>query len=177
MLWTSHSDRHFFHVQRLRFGICFSFKRRGCGKKLNRPSFDNNSFLFDFGVTASLQVLPPRQFYDDPIFRREYEDINICGCECLDIEHGADRTGHGVVLKHTICNHLVDNGEGLFGLQAHFAISASISSRSFGTLCVSTRAPFSVTSTSSSMRTPMPRYFAGMSLLKPSGMRLVSGEM
>src|SRR5713226_4942913 len=45
----------------------------------------------------------------------------------------------------------------------YFAISASISCGPFGTLLVSTRAPFSVTSTSSSMRTPMPRYFAGTS--------------
>src|SRR5581483_6949797 len=44
------------------------------------------------------------------------------------------------------------------GVATHAAISRSISRTSFGTSPVSTRGPLSVTSTSSSMRTPMPQY-------------------
>ena len=45
------------------------------------------------------------------------------------------------------------------------AISFSISSAFFGTLLVKTRGPFAVHKTSSSMRTPMPRYCSGMSFV------------
>src|SRR4051812_46715257 len=44
------------------------------------------------------------------------------------------------------------------------AMIASISSGSLGTLRVRLRLPSSVTRTSSSMRMPIPRYFAGASL-------------
>src|SRR5437588_7551501 len=105
MLWTRHSDWNVFDAKHLCLGVRLAFQRSGRRKKLYGPALDDYSFLFDFGVTASLQVLPSRQFNDDPIFWREHEDIKICGCECLDIEHRADRTGHGVVLNHAVSNH------------------------------------------------------------------------
>src|SRR5437773_2196264 len=92
VLWTRHSDWNPFDAQHLCLGVCLAFQRSRRGKKLYGPALDDYSFLFAFGVTASLQVRPLGQFYADPIFRREYEDIKICGCECLYIEHGADRT-------------------------------------------------------------------------------------
>ena len=105
-----------------------------------------------------------------------YEDVDIVSLVRLDVINRCDPAAYGIVLNHAIGLHLIDYLKHSFHATVHFAISASISARSFVTLSVSTREPFSVTSTSSSMRTPMPRYFAGISLLKPSGMRLVSGE-
>ena len=47
------------------------------------------------------------------------------------------------------------------GHESRIAQAASISAMVFGAAAVNTSRPFAVTSTSSSMRMPMPRYFAG----------------
>ncbi len=67
---------------------------------------------------------------------------------------GADQAAAGD--EHITCQ-VAHCGAGLIGLR----ITASISLTVFGAAAVSTSWPSRVTSTSSSMRMPMPRYFAG----------------
>src|ERR1700681_1292182 len=93
------------------------------------------------------------------------QDIDVLSRKGLDIEHRSHCAGDRIVLNRRVFDHLIQHRESILHRSCYFAINASISPGSLGTLLVSTRAPFSVTSTSSSMRTPMPRYFSGTSWL------------
>lgn len=73
-------------------------------------------------------------FQNNLILRRQHEYVEVLCGERLDVEHRANRVRDCIIFENAVSNHLVQDSEGLLRLEGHFAISASISSRSFGTL-------------------------------------------
>ena len=75
MLWTRDSDWNLFNIYYLGFFVCLAFERCSRGKELDRPTFDNDPFVFNFRVSAGFQIVPTRQL--NPIFRCSNQDVEV----------------------------------------------------------------------------------------------------